>query len=104
MAPLDQAFRALADHRRRRLLLAIRDTSGETGAVTVPEDVVDGGGVSDRLVLRYDHVHLPMLEDWGYIKWDRRRDQVAEGPRFDQLRPVLEVAEEYGGSTAPPTP
>lgn len=95
MAALDDALIALNDPRRRELLFALRETQSRIETVAVPEDVVDGEALRDRVALEYRHVHLPMLEDNGYIHWDRRRDEIATGPRFDQLRPLLEVIEEF---------
>lgn len=32
-----------------------------------------------------------MLEDAGFINWNRETHQVTKGPEFHQLRPVLEL-------------
>jgi len=37
------------------------------------------------------HGNLPQLADANYIKWDRDTDLVWRGPRFDDLRPLLEL-------------
>lgn len=103
MAPLDDALETLADYRRRELLFAVRETRGTVETVSVPEDAVDGETPGDRVVHEYRHVHLPMLEDHGYIHWDRRRDQIGEGPRFDELRPLLETIERYENEREPMT-
>ncbi len=36
------------------------------------------------------HVHLPKLEDYGYIEWNKETDQIIKGPQFDEIRPLLE--------------
>jgi len=102
MAPLDDALEALADYRRRELLFAVRETRGRIETVSVPEDVVSEA-LGDRVVHEYHHVHLPMLEDYGYVHWDRRRDEIAEGPQFDQLRPLLDGIEGYHDEREPMT-
>lgn len=94
MATLDDALRALRNRRRRELLFAVQEAESTVQTVSVPEGVV-GETSPDRVALEYRHVHLPMLEDYGYIRWDRGRNEVSEGPRFHELRPVLEAAEEY---------
>ncbi|MGA9401220.1 hypothetical protein [Haladaptatus sp.] len=35
------------------------------------------------------HVHLPKLEDYGYIDWNRISEQVTKGPQFDEIKPLL---------------
>lgn len=97
MASLNEAFRALADHRRRELLLAVRETRGSIEAVSVPEEIIDGEARAVRAAIQYHHVHLPKLEDSGYVHWDRRRDEVSPGPRFEELLPLLEFVEEHQG-------
>jgi hypothetical protein len=37
------------------------------------------------------HVHLPKLDAAEYVDWDRETDDVRPGPRFDEIRPLLEV-------------
>lgn len=92
MAPLDDALEALSHSRRRQLLFALQES--ESGVDAVPEDVVDGE-VTERVVVDYAHVHLPLLEQQGYVRWDPDRDEVSRGPRFDELEPLLEAVKEY---------
>lgn len=65
--------------------------------VSLPESVVDGSP-TDQLMTGYTHVHLPLLEQQGYIDWDRRHHEVTRGPRFDELRPLLDTIEEFDDS------
>jgi len=95
MVPLDDALEALADHRRRRLLLSLRESESPIETVSVPEDLISGTP-TDGVRVAYTHVHLPMLEEMGYVHWDRRHHEVSEGPQFDELGPLLDVVEEYG--------
>ncbi len=95
MATLDDALRALGDRRRRELLFEVREAEGTVQTVSVPNEAVVGEARVDPVALEYHHVHLPMLEDYGYIRWDRGRNEISEGPRFDHLRPLLEAIEEY---------
>ena len=53
------------------------------GSGTIP-------GVNDDL-LRMHYVHLPKLVDYGFVEWDRDAHVVTKGPRFDDLRPILEL-------------
>jgi len=105
----DNAFDALADRRRRRLLvellhedpLLVPHLSGAARELLAahesllreylsgPEEI-DG---ADKTEVRMYHVHLPMLVEDGYIEWDRDAHVVSKGPEFDALRPLLEVIE-----------
>lgn len=98
MVGIDDVFKTVGDRRRRELLFAVRETKGGgIEAVSVPEDVVEGEAVRDQVAIEYQQIHLPKLEDHGFIQWDRRRDEVVAGPRFDRLEPLLEVVEEHWG-------
>lgn len=52
-----------------------------------PRDI---DGVDDDL-LRLHHVHLPKLAGYGFVEWSPGAGLVAKGPRFDEVRPVLEL-------------
>lgn len=86
----DNAFNALAHEDRRRLLIALLEDNPQpdTGAVSV-----DGGSGSvsatQQLDVQMYHQHLPKLEDYGYIKWNKDANEVVKGSRFDELRPLL---------------
>ncbi|ELZ14037.1 hypothetical protein C478_07839 [Natrinema thermotolerans DSM 11552] len=89
---VDDAFDALANSHRRRLLLSLLTHN--------PQDVstVDGrhweiAETGDELTRKY-HVHLPKLADYGYIEWHREAGNVVKGPRFDEIRPLLELLDD----------
>ena len=35
------------------------------------------------------HVHLPKMDECGFIDWDREERTVTKGPRFDEIKPLL---------------
>ncbi|WP_348612718.1 transcriptional regulator [Halobaculum rarum] len=37
------------------------------------------------------HVHLPKLEEYGFITWNRDTDEVSKGPNFEEIRPLPEM-------------
>ncbi|MDF9744903.1 transcriptional regulator [Natrinema salsiterrestre] len=43
------------------------------------------------LLTEMKHVHLPLLEDYGFIDWDEGNHEVTKGPKFDDIRPLLEM-------------
>lgn len=75
---------------RRRLLLALLNDSSE-GDRTVALDRLDSGTLDNSLGLSMHHVHLPKLEGTGFVDTDPQRGSVTAGPRFDEIRPLLEL-------------
>lgn len=83
----DDAIDALADVQRRKLLVALLEHNPQDVA---PDTDRDEAADDDRQI-QMEHVHLPKLERYGYIDWDRRSHQVVKGHNFDELRPLLEL-------------
>lgn len=85
----DDAFDALSDATRRQVLMVLlnRDTA---------LDLNDSDPVIYGLfdVALYN-IHLPKLDETGYIRWDRERSMIEKGPRFDEIRPLLTVLADY---------
>jgi len=92
MTTTDNAFRALTDGQCRTLLV---DLLAATPQVAGAGPTGDGGPEVSMAEYRQQiamyHVHLPKLENYGYIEWDRDGDEVTRGPQFDEIRPLLEV-------------
>lgn len=86
----DEMVAALADIQRRKLLVALLEhTSQDDATVIVGGSERDADHV-DSLV-QMQHVHLPRLADYGFIKWNKDTYEVKRGPRFDEIRPLLEL-------------
>jgi len=75
----------LSDVHRRRLLIALLEESPQT---VETDSASEESRTDERAVLMW-HVHLPKLEDFGYIDWDRESTRVTKGPRFEELKPLL---------------
>lgn len=75
---IDNAFDALADRNRRRLLVGLLHYD--------PQYVSELSGVSREIadtneeLLRFHHVHLPRLAACGFIEWHRDAHVVMKGP------------------------
>jgi hypothetical protein len=83
----DETFAQLTDVYRRRLLVALLSAPRVD-----PTEFVDDA--DDDAATRLAHVHLPKLDDAGFVDWTPRDDEVARGPRFDAVRPLLELLDE----------
>ncbi|WP_226480326.1 DUF7344 domain-containing protein [Natrinema amylolyticum] len=105
----DEIFDALAARYRRRLLVelltrdrrdiekltgisrAVADADGELLRKTLSNSRSISG--ADEKLLEKHHVHLPKLAEYGFIEWDREDHVVTKGPRFDDVRPLLELVD-----------
>lgn len=87
---LDDSFRSLANQDRRRILFYLleRDSQAE---VSIPEVIEAGENKYENLLNAYHHNHLPLLDSFGIIEWDKEVHVVSQGPNFDDIRPLLNL-------------
>ena len=85
--PLDTAFTALANRRRRVLVSHLAGTSGATTLDSLVDVVAraeaDGTptpGHRDRVATALYHIHLPLLADLGLVDFDPRSEAVRYHP------------------------
>ncbi|WP_255194661.1 DUF7344 domain-containing protein [Natronobeatus ordinarius] len=102
----DELFDALADSRRRQLLVEllthnpqhVPELSRKSQEIAKADEKLFQQHLSssrtipgvDEGLLRLHYIHLPKLADYGFIEWDRNTHVVTKGPRFDEMRPLLE--------------
>lgn len=96
---VDRAFDVLSRRPRRRLLLSLLETTGPSS----PSDY-RARGPDERREIMLRHVHLPRLEDAGYVEWDREADTVSEGPNFAEIEPLLHLLAEHEDDLPPGWP
>ena len=96
--PFDYQLEALAHVERRRLLFALLEaTRRDDAPIELGREKY--GAEGGELMVRMAHVHLPKLREMGYVgphrggEFDRERLRVDEGPRSDEIRPLLELLE-----------
>jgi hypothetical protein len=46
---------------------------------------------ADNVQLHLFHNHLPQLDEFGFIEWDRESDTISKGPHWEQIEPVLRL-------------
>lgn len=102
----DDLFDALADGRRRRLLVDLvesdpqqvpnlSEASRELSEAheTLLDQYLSGqveiSGV-DRELFQQHRVDLPKLVEYGFVEWCPEENLVRRGPRFDKVQAVLE--------------
>lgn len=91
---VDEMLDVLADVQRCKLLVALLDHNPQDDSPVVIADSAAEADAVQRIV-EMDHVHLPKLEEYGFIDWDRRTHEVAKGPHFDEIRPLLELLADH---------
>lgn len=88
----DAIMIALADAKRRELLLALVESNPQ---VVPPDSTQLTAEERQRRQISYYHNHLPKLEELGFITWDEESMEVEKGPNFEYLKPVLLFLEEH---------
>jgi len=86
----DTVFKSLSAEPRRQLIVSLLDTPvGQS--VPLPESAAMSDVHSDPEGLRIKlyHIHLPVLEDNGYITWEESPLIASHGPRFDEVAVVI---------------
>jgi hypothetical protein len=82
---VDDVFEALNDKHRRAILLGLFE-SGDSGL----EVGRSSSGQSEQAALVRSHLHLPKLDDYGFVMWHRDQNRVVRGPRFGEVEPLLD--------------
>lgn len=107
MLETDDTFDALTDEQRRDLLLelleqdpySVRPLSDEARTMMMAHGAllrqylsgsmeIDG---ADKAHIRLHSIHLPKLVEYGFVEWDQDTNVVTKAPRFDEVKPVLEL-------------
>jgi predicted transcriptional regulator len=90
----DDMVDALADVQRRKLLVALLQHNPQDDAPVVIADSDSETDAVERLVTM-QHVHLPKLADYGFIEWNEESHEVTKGPKFDEIKPLLELLADH---------
>lgn len=93
---MDRIVNVLRNRQRRRTLMGLA-----AGRVSATTDVMMRGTNVEEVESDLEQTHLPMLEEEGYIVWDRESGEISKGPRFDEIEPVLKLLEEHADELPP---
>lgn len=96
-ARFDRMLEALANRQRRTILVMLQrgETVSESGLH------VRDASAAERVASSVRQRHLPKLADAGFIEWDRESGDVAKGPRYGEIEPVLELMETHADELPP---
>ncbi len=94
---LTESFSTLADPYRRRILVAVGQSNPRKEDELASSEVLgDLGEEYDEFVShRLYHIHLPKLADAGFISWDHETGVITRGPRFEEVRPLIELLDRH---------
>lgn len=95
MVNTDKFFDAITDERRRRVLIHMLDHNPEDDSKLYVDDIVIEDADLEMLLVEMHHTHLPKLEEYGFIDWDKKEEVVTKGPNFEEIRPVLELLDSH---------
>ena len=86
----DRVFNALTAEPRRQLITSLRDAPSDR-ELTLPEAAMSPRVPMDDAEIRCEllHRHLPLLEDGGFVRWDRDPLRARRGPAFDEVSTVF---------------
>ncbi|WP_311171405.1 DUF7344 domain-containing protein [Halobellus ordinarius] len=91
---------ALADVQRRKLLIALIDHNPQDDLPVVVADSESESDSVERLITM-QHVHLPKLDDYGFVEWNKDTHEVTRGSKFDEIKPLLELLEDHEDELPP---
>jgi hypothetical protein len=83
----DDLYRALENQHRRQVLFSLLTRE----RLEVTDEEYD----RDSLYLRMVHCHLPLLNDAGFVEWQRERGVVERGTEFENVEPVLQTLQQH---------
>ena len=90
-ADFDEMLDAIGAIQRRRVLVALLESPDHSiHGITELETGTEFG--EDIVAMK--HVHLPKLDDYGFIRWNEESHAVWRGERFDEIEPLLELLDE----------
>jgi hypothetical protein len=93
---LNEILDALSHIQRRTLLVALLEHNPQNDSpVIIGDDEGEKEAVNERIKL--NHVHLPKLEEYGFIEWNQENNKVSKGLAFDEIRPLLELLDNHRG-------
>lgn len=91
---LDTMLDALGHVQRRKLLVALLEHNPQDDSPVVIADS-DGESTAVKRLVEMEHMHLPKLEEYGFIEWNQDSHEVVKGENFDEIRPLLELLDDH---------
>ena len=94
ISSFDEMIDALASVQRRKLLIALLENNPQDDTPVVIGGCDTEADALGSLVSMY-HVHLPKLVEYGFIEWNEETYEVIKGPKFNEIRPLLDLLDTH---------
>lgn len=91
----DNVYDCLANEQRRRLLFSLLVENSQTASPIDLDTLLDITVFDYPQIVKYQYVHLPKLDDHGFINWIPDTCFVEKGPEFGEIKPVLKLLAEH---------
>lgn len=82
-------------YRRRVLVSLLNHNPQDDDDLHLPADVELEADELKALREQMWHAHLPKLAATDFIEWNQEDSTVRKGPRFDEIRPLLELMQNH---------
>jgi len=89
----DTHLDALGHVDRRRLLLAL--LHAEEASLPIELDQLEYETAESDVLASFHHSHLPNLENRGFVEASPDHHAVTRGPRFEEIKPLLELLDTH---------
>jgi len=93
-ASLSELFEILSHEYRRYVLWVLADLDRRPDESVDTTRVLRCEGEPDILRIELVHNHLPQLDDYGFVDWDQETETLRRGPRFDEVKPFIDLMNE----------
>jgi len=90
-----QLFDALSASYRRQLLVALLEHNPQDDDPDPLDVTADGETDLDVLEIDLFHRHLPKLEEQEFIEWDRESGEIAKGPKWEEIGPIIRLIHDH---------
>ena len=97
---LDGFAECMGHEYRRKILFSLHESARDE-YLLVPDDLLESDLERDRLFLQLVHHHVPKLEEWEFVSWDRESQVVERGEEFGRIEPLLDVLSEHYDQIVP---
>ena len=86
----DEVLDTLCSPIRRRLLFSLYERGRDDGELPIQH--VSGLAFEEgNIWAELHHVHLPKLQEKGYVRWDSDEHTITRGPEWNQIEPLLRL-------------
>lgn len=88
----DRVFKAVSAEPRRQLIVALNDTHADEW-VSLPDAAISPSVATapEQFHIELQHRHLPLLEEYEYVRWTLEPFRARRGPYFDDVAVVFEA-------------